>query len=162
MTYAKINNNTVIQYPYGLSELMADNPYTKYDSNIDVYAIFPHTEQATIHGASLVQVEFAEQPVFDNKTQKLQFSSQPILQDGKWIITSTVVSKTLEEQQQDLLSKSAEIRQTRTRLLQDSDWTQVLDAPVDKAAWATYRQQLRDITQQPGFPWTVAWPQQPE
>lgn len=39
--------------------------------------------------------------------------------------------------------------------------TQVADAPVDKAAWATYRQALRDITAQQGFPWNVTWPEQP-
>ena len=53
------------------------------------------------------------------------------------------------------------VRQNRTQLLKDSDWTQVADAPVDKAAWATYRQALRDITAQTGFPWTIDWPVQP-
>ena len=33
--------------------------------------------------------------------------------------------------------------------------------PVDKAAWAAYRQALRDISKQSGFPWTVAWPVAP-
>jgi hypothetical protein len=54
------------------------------------------------------------------------------------------------------------IREQRNKLLAASDWTQVADAPVDKAAWATYRQELRDISEQPGFPATVVWPTQPE
>ena len=33
----------------------------------------------------------------------------------------------------------------RDRLLKESDWTQVNDAPVDRQAWATYRQALRDF-----------------
>lgn len=33
----------------------------------------------------------------------------------------------------------------RDRLLAECDWTQVADAPVDKAAWAAYRQALRDF-----------------
>lgn len=37
------------------------------------------------------------------------------------------------------------MRAERNRLLNDSDWTQTLDAPVDREAWATYRQQLRDF-----------------
>lgn len=53
------------------------------------------------------------------------------------------------------------VRQQRTEKLKDSDWTQLADAPVDKAAWATYRQALRDITAQPGFPWSVDWPVAP-
>ena len=50
------------------------------------------------------------------------------------------------------------VRQQRGDKLKDSDWTQVADAPVDQAAWATYRQSLRDVTAQSGFPWTVDWP----
>lgn len=53
------------------------------------------------------------------------------------------------------------IRTQRGEKLKDSDWTQVADAPVDQAAWATYRQALRDISAQPGFPWTVTWPEMP-
>ena len=53
------------------------------------------------------------------------------------------------------------VRDQRVVLLRDSDWTQVADAPVDQAAWATYRQALRDVTEQAGFPWTVEWPETP-
>jgi hypothetical protein len=58
--------------------------------------------------------------------------------------------------------QSANARKRRNKLLTASDWTQVADAPVDKAAWATYRQALRDISAQAGFPATVVWPTQPE
>ena len=57
--------------------------------------------------------------------------------------------------------QSANARKRRNKLLSASDWTQVADAPVDKAAWATYRQALRDISAQAGFPATVVWPTQP-
>jgi hypothetical protein len=53
------------------------------------------------------------------------------------------------------------VRASRDEKLKDCDWTQVADAPVDKAVWATYRQALRDVTTQTGFPWTVEWPTQP-
>ena len=53
------------------------------------------------------------------------------------------------------------VRASRDEKLKDCDWTQVADAPVDKAVWATYRQALRDITAQAGFPWTVTWPDAP-
>ena len=45
--------------------------------------------------------------------------------------------------------------------LAETDWTQVIDAPVDQAAWATYRQALRDIPDQAGFPTEVNWPTAP-
>ena len=58
--------------------------------------------------------------------------------------------------------QAASVRSSRSDKLKDSDWTQVIDAPVDQAAWATYRQALRDISAQAGFPQTVVWPTQPE
>jgi hypothetical protein len=57
---------------------------------------------------------------------------------------------------------SSEARTKRNKLLMESDWTQVLDAPLDQTAWATYRQELRDITDQTGFPNTIVWPEKPE
>jgi hypothetical protein len=54
------------------------------------------------------------------------------------------------------------VRSERNALLSASDWTQVSDAPVDKAAWATYRQALRDVTAQAGFPHSITWPSKPE
>lgn len=53
------------------------------------------------------------------------------------------------------------VRVERDRLLAASDWTQVADAPVDSAAWATYRQTLRDIPQDFATPDEVVWPTPP-
>jgi hypothetical protein len=57
---------------------------------------------------------------------------------------------------------AASIRARRDGLLLKSDWTQLPDVPEGvKAAWAIYRQELRDITLQDGFPTEVTWPEQP-
>lgn len=58
--------------------------------------------------------------------------------------------------------QSAIVRSQRDLLLANSDWTQVADAPVDQEAWATYRQELRNIPQQASFPHSVTWPVKPE
>ena len=60
-----------------------------------------------------------------------------------------------------LAPKPEDIRNQRNRLLAACDWTQVADAPVDATAWAAYRQALRDITTQEGFPTSVVWPEEP-
>lgn len=54
------------------------------------------------------------------------------------------------------------VRAQRDELLSASDFRMVSDAPWDTTAWATYRQALRDITTQEGFPTNVAWPTPPE
>jgi hypothetical protein len=93
--------------------------------------------------------------------------------DGKWytkhilgpVFTDTEDATAAEQEAAYKAAKDAEqakaVRQQRGEKLKDSDWTQVIDAPVDQAAWATYRQALRDITGQEGFPWTITWPEQP-
>ena len=58
-----------------------------------------------------------------------------------------------------------EIRAQRDKLLADTDWTQTLDAPIDAAtreSMRTYRQALRDVPQQDGFPADIQWPELPE
>jgi hypothetical protein len=93
--------------------------------------------------------------------------------DGKWytkyvlgpIFTDTPEATAAEQEAAYKAMKDAEqaksVRNARTQKLKDSDWTQVADAPVDKAAWAAYRQELRDITAQAEFPWNVNWPEMP-
>jgi hypothetical protein len=53
------------------------------------------------------------------------------------------------------------VRGIRDSLLRQSDWTQLADAPVDDLVWAVYRQALRDVPQQEGFPDNVVWPELP-
>jgi hypothetical protein len=57
---------------------------------------------------------------------------------------------------------AASIRSQRDNLLLQSDWTQLPDVPQStRDAWASYRQALRDVTLQAGFPQTVTWPVAP-
>lgn len=54
------------------------------------------------------------------------------------------------------------VRRERDVRLKQSDWTQLPDVPLaTKEAWAAYRQALRDITSQPGFPTNIEWPVEP-
>lgn len=53
------------------------------------------------------------------------------------------------------------IRSERNKLLADSDWTQVIDSPVNRQAWAEYRQALRDLPQNTTDPLNPIWPERP-
>ena len=53
------------------------------------------------------------------------------------------------------------VRSKRNALLSASDWTQLADAPVNKDAWASYREVLRDITETFATPDAVVWPPKP-
>ncbi len=52
------------------------------------------------------------------------------------------------------------MRQIRNAKLAQCDWTQLTDSPLNadaKNAWALYRETLRMVPEQSGFPWTVQW-----
>jgi hypothetical protein len=56
------------------------------------------------------------------------------------------------------------VRQSRDDKLKETDWMVIRSAETSvalAAEWATYRQALRDITAQAGFPWEVTWPDAP-
>lgn len=55
----------------------------------------------------------------------------------------------------------ADLRRERDRLLAESDWTQQPDAPADSAAWAEYRQALRDLPANTKDVENVKWPTPP-
>jgi hypothetical protein len=72
---------------------------------------------------------------------------------------------TAEEQAEIEAQKAKQVRSERNAKLTETDWTQVDDTPLDnvaKNAWANYRQALRDLPDQAGFPFNVTWPAQPE
>jgi hypothetical protein len=81
--------------------------------------------------------------------------------DGKWYTKHSVTNMDVDAITAKDEEQAKSVRASRTEKLKDSDWTQVADSPVDQAAWATYRQALRDITAQEGFPWDIEWPEQP-
>jgi hypothetical protein len=99
--------------------------------------------------------------------------------DGKWytkyilgpVFTDTLATETEPAQtaaEQETAYKAikdaeqaASVRNSRTQMLKDCDWTQIADSTADKTAWATYRQALRDVPSQAGFPWTITWPESP-
>ena len=73
----------------------------------------------------------------------------------------TAVEQEAEYKAMKDAEQAANVRRSRTEKLKDCDWTQIADSTADKAVWATYRQALRDITAQAGFPWTITWPDAP-
>lgn len=78
-------------------------------------------------------------------------------QSRQWVDRRTQEERTAQQW--------ADVRTQRNRLLLESDWTDTYSAPTRLgqtlyAAWQTYRQALRDVTQQPD-PFNITWPQPP-
>lgn len=144
-----IKNGAVESYPYSIGNLRKDNPQVSFPKN-------PSSELMAQWDVYPVQSVGA--PGTDH-TQNLK-EGQPV-NDGGWKQTWIVTQATADEIAERTQSMAEGVRGGRDDLLVKSDWTQVIDAPVDQAAWAAYRQELRNMPQQEGFPWSVVWPTQP-
>ena len=81
----------------------------------------------------------------------------PVFTDGE---TTAAEQETAYKASKDA-EQAKSVRTSRNDMLKDCDWTQIADSTADKTAWATYRQALRDIPAQAGFPWTITWPDAP-
>lgn len=89
---------------------------------------------------------------------------------GKWTVGGVEQPKDLQaffDKNSYLLVEGIklQLRDFRSKILAATDWSQLPDAPIDaetKAKYATYRQALRDVSKQPGFPnGVVVWPDVP-
>jgi hypothetical protein len=150
--FALIQDGAVKQYPYGLHNIKLANPNTSFPSAIS---------DATMAEYGAMRVYFSTPPEL-TETQVLE-EDTPVFsnEDQRWTQVLRVRNMTSDEVTSRNDTQAAQVRTDRNTKLSASDWTQVADAPIDKAAWATYRQALRDITAQSGFPWTITWPAQP-
>lgn len=84
--------------------------------------------------------------------------------NGQWFWTYTAVDWSPEAIAAATEAQWNAVRDDRNKRLLDSDWTQLVDAPLteeQKSAWQTYRQALRDVTQQ-SDPFNIVWPVKPE
>ncbi len=149
--FVKTTNGQVDQANYTIGDLRRDNPNVSFPKNIS-------DELLAEYGVHRV-VEIPA-PEYNTRTQRL-VTQPPALIDGVWTVSRIAVDKDPAQITAETSQVTANVRNERNRRLTASDWTQVEDAPVDKAAWAAYRQGLRDVPSQAGFPWDVTWPVEP-
>lgn len=81
--------------------------------------------------------------------------------EGKWYTKYSVADMDDEAKAALDAQQAASMRAERNRRLSECDWTQITDSTADKQAWGTYRQSLRDVPSQEGFPWEINWPVTP-
>jgi hypothetical protein len=134
------------------------NNNNTYKYHHEIRAAFPNISMPDVLSDEIF-VQFDIVPVIQTPQPAghVVIELPPVLMNGQWTQQWT----TREPTEDETAVKAQEARTERNRLLTESDWTQVADAPVDAAAWAAYRQQLRDLTAQAGFPWAIDWPVAP-
>ena len=136
--------------------IVAVGHYSKIFPNTSFGPSGPSAEFLEENSAKLVTNAFAYNPA----THKLVDCPAYFVNDH--VSTQRVEELTEAELTQKTNQKWDRIRNKRNYLLSESDWTQVADAPGDKAAWATYRQALRDLPASGSDPDALTWPTSPD
>ena len=148
--YLRIINDTPVWY-YNNQRLRDDEPNISFpeiisDELLLEYNVFPITID------SRPNINY-------NQTAVLQ---EPVLENGEWVQHWSISDLDEQTAQEILLKLAGDIRRNRDQLLQQCDWTQGKDISDEVSnKWKQYRQELRDITIQEGFPTNIVWPDRP-
>ena len=142
MPHLKITNGQPEIYSIG--QLRRDNPNTSFpkspnDALLADWGVYPYTVQ--------------DQPTVDYMTQTVTPTAFTEV-DGAWTQGWEVSNLSVED-------AGRNIRPQRDSLLSQTDWMALSDVTMSPE-WAAYRQALRDVTTQAGFPYAVIWPTKPE
>ena len=148
---ALIQDNQIEKYPLDSQYLREKFPQTSFAIPLNA---------ADLADYGVVEVETLPMPEFDASAQRV-VSKDPEFVDGKWVVGYDLVNRTQEEIDSDTNQLVVQEKSRRNALLSQSDWTQLPDnnlSDEEKESWKVYRQQLRDITEQSGFPHNISWP----
>tara|TARA_R110001606_G_scaffold307411_1_gene454391 strand:+ start:42 stop:467 length:426 start_codon:yes stop_codon:yes gene_type:complete len=137
--HIKLTNGTPVKYTLG--QLRRDNPNTSFPK------VIPDEMLASYDVYSCTRLE---RPAYDHLTEQCFDAGFEQDAEGNWVQGYSV-----EPVEQEVAERN--VRSKRDRLLSDTDWMALSDVTMTPD-WATYRQALRDITGQSGFPHSVVWP----
>ena len=169
--FVKLTNGNVDQFPYTIGQFRRDNPNTSFPAQIPNtilrrYAVYEVTELAKPSYDPLVQTLVVGTPTREVIRMKTEADctdpetgevntdqvGQP-LYGNEWEVSYTA-------QNMEQATAESNVRARRDSLLQETDWMALSDVTMS-SEMTTYRQALRDIPAQSGFPYSVTWPTKP-
>jgi hypothetical protein len=139
--FIKLTNGTPETYTIG--QLRRDNPQTSFPKDIPA---------KSLEGFDMYPVTELSKPDYDATTHYLKHSDFYQVGD-KWQVH--YYTEQLPEAQ-----AASNVRSERNRRLTETDWMALSDNTITQE-WADYRQALRDLTSQEGFPFDAVWPTKP-
>jgi len=169
--FVKLTNGNVDQFPYTIGQFRRDNANTSFPAQIPNtilrrYGVYEVTQldkpsydplvQTLVRGTPTREVirMKTEADCTDPDTGEVDTDQvgQP-LYGNEWEVAHTV-------QNMEQATAENNVRAKRDSLLQETDWMALSDVTMS-ATMTTYRQALRDITDQESFPYSVTWPTKP-
>ena len=136
----KILNGAVETYPYSVRQLRSDNPNVSFPKNIP-------TNILSDYGVERVNIIT---PVYDHLVQTVNYPDVPTLVESNWVLSGTAVNLSEADAEEN-------VRAERDRLLRETDEYALSDRTMT-SEMTSYRQSLRDVPSQSGFPFSVVWP----
>jgi hypothetical protein len=151
--FVKITNGQP-QANYTIGDLRKDHPNVSFPRNIsdDVLAAY-----------GVFRVTEVPAPEYNARTHRL-VTQAPTLVNGVWTVTRVAVAKDQAQIDNETAQVAADVRAERDKRLAATDWRVVKHLELNEnipAVWELYRQALRDVPSQAGFPWDVTWPESP-
>ena len=146
--------NTVTSTVVSERQVLRDNPNTSFALPLS---------DATLETLGLVNLLDDTKPAYDAATEKV-IEDVIEVRDGVAYQTYTVVAKSAEKIASELANKRANLRIQRNDKLSKTDWAVLPDSPLstdDKTVYENYRNALRDVPAQDGFP-ENALPESPD
>ena len=150
--YLKVSGST-ITYPYSVQNLKNENPSISFPTIIT---------DSLLESFNIYKVE-VKSSGYDNDDSKDVTEVTPTLSGSVYVQTYEITDADTETINKRREIKWSEVRSGRDSLLSESDWTQFNDSPISGSTltdWQTYRQSLRDITNQ-SDPYDITWPNIP-
>ena len=150
--YLKVSGST-ITYPYSVQNLKNENPNTSFPTII---------ADSLLESFNIYKVE-TKNSGYDSDDSKDVTEVTPTLSGSVYVQTYTISDADTETINKRREIKWSEVRSNRDSLLSECDWTQFNDSPISGSTltdWQTYRQSLRDITNQ-STPYDITWPNKP-
>jgi len=147
--YAQLIDGAVVAYPVDVRQR---HPNVSFPSP---------WAGGVVDGMEYVDVASTAQPA--TTYQQNLTEGSPELVNGVWSQTWTISAATSEQISERITAQWSTVRADRNQRLASCDWTQLPDSPLSvdqKAQWASYRQALRDVTQQ-SDPFAIVWPTAP-
>ena len=157
MAFAFVESNTITTYPVSASDVRARFPNVSFPTNLNTLSA------ADLAEYGVVSVVNELRPSYDEKTQTLVEGS-PVLNAGVWRQTWNVSSLSAELIATKLALREHTQRTRRDQELDSCDWVVTMHKELGTeipSAWLTYRQALRDLPAQAGFPDSITWPTKP-
>jgi hypothetical protein len=149
MKYLRIKNES-IEYPYSLENLRKDEYNISFPSDLTNEILVEY---------NVYNVVYTPKP---NDYTKTITEGVPTLIGETYYQNWEIINASETEIENRIQQKWAEIREHRTELLKECDWTVLPDSPVGDTLndWILYRQELRNVTNQSN-PFNIIWPTQP-